>query len=111
MEANRKPRGFIKGNKLIMTFYRAAKPSSTVQFNSNKVKPTPSTSMRIRVDQDFSIPAPKQKVSLTPPDSVRDSNRGQINSLYGGGGDENVDMKATSYISYVQERFRLEQAS
>ncbi|MCD9645767.1 hypothetical protein HAX54_034952 [Datura stramonium] len=30
---------------------------------------------------------------------------------YGGGGDKNVDAKATSYISQVKERLRLEEMS
>ncbi|KAJ4974905.1 hypothetical protein NE237_008079 [Protea cynaroides] len=110
MEANRKRRGFF-GSKLIMSFFRAAKPSSTVQFSSSKqFKPTPlSASVGFRVDQDISIPPLKQKVSVEKSDTIRDSINGHINML--SGGDENVDMKAADYISHVQERFRNEQAS
>ncbi|XP_043703832.1 uncharacterized protein LOC122653932 [Telopea speciosissima] len=114
MEKSRKQRGFMRGGKLVMSLFKAAKPAiSIVQFSSKVVKPTPSSaSLGFRVDQDLSIPpAPKQKVSFSKRNiaTVRESFNGRINSLNGGEGDENVDSKAATYISCVQERFKNEQ--
>ncbi|XP_042478925.1 uncharacterized protein LOC122059918 [Macadamia integrifolia] len=109
MEANRKRKAFMKA-KMVVAIYRAAKPSSnTVQYSS-KVKPTPSSSFVVDED-NFSIPAPKPKLSDANSESFHDhSINGYMNNLYGAGGDENVDMRAASYISCVQERFRHEHA-
>lgn len=107
MEANRKRRGFLKGK--LMSFHRAAaKPSSTVQYTS-KVKPSqssPSTaSVEFLLHQDYVFAQPpKQQVSfIVPADSSQHENL-----IYGLAADENIDMKAASFISSVQERFRLE---
>ncbi|KAK7855001.1 uncharacterized protein LOC112033429 [Quercus suber] len=110
MEANRgKRRGFVKGK--LMPFYRAAKPSSTVQYTT-KVKPSqssPSTaSVEFLVHQDYYVFAqPKQKVAFIVQDNSRDL-ISPYDNLYGMPGDESVDTKAASYISSVQERFKLE---
>ncbi|KAK9272944.1 hypothetical protein L1049_003323 [Liquidambar formosana] len=108
MEQNRKRRGW----KLVTSIYRPAKPSSTVQYSSNRVKPSqssPSTaSVGYLVDQDFVTSQPKPKVSFIVPDNGRNS-YGQIDNSFGASaGDENVDLKAASYIATVQERFKLE---
>ncbi|OVA09571.1 hypothetical protein BVC80_9101g96 [Macleaya cordata] len=104
MEANRKRRGFIKG-RLVMSLYRTSKPASTVQF-STKVKPTTSSSATssgyLVADKEFVVPQSSKKVSFLKSDVIRDS-YGVVDA-----GDENVDMKAATYISYVQERFKLE---
>lgn len=99
MDSNRKRKGLLKG-KLVVPFYKAGKPaSSTVQFSS-KVKPSqsfPSTT------STYVLAQPKPKVSFVLPDTGRD-----LESLYGVAVDESVDIKAASYISSVQERFKLE---
>lgn len=96
MEANRKLRGYVKGK--LMSFYRTAKPSSTVQYTTASIK--------FQVQQDNCVFAqPKQKVSFI----VQDNNRDLMTSydnIYGVPGDESVDMKAASYISSAQERFK-----
>ncbi|KAK6922435.1 hypothetical protein RJ641_012942 [Dillenia turbinata] len=95
METYRKRKGFMK-NKLVMSFYKVAKPHQPVQYR-NKVNPTPSSpaATSFLIDQTLATPPPKQKVSF-------DAVFGSV-----GDGDENVDMKAASYISYVKERFKL----
>ncbi|RZC59766.1 hypothetical protein C5167_021946 [Papaver somniferum] len=99
MDSNRKRRGFIKG-RIILSLYRTSpKPTtaSTFQFSS-KVKPT-----NISSEKEFVVPqasSNKKVAFLTTDNIVRDS--------YVGAGDNNVDMKASNYISYVQERFKLE---
>ncbi|KAF3947946.1 hypothetical protein CMV_025991 [Castanea mollissima] len=96
MEANRKVRGYVKGK--LMSLYRTAKPSSTVQYTTS--------SIRYLVQQDNCVFAqPKQKVSFI----VQDNNRDLItsyDSIYAVPGDEKIDMKAASYISSAQERFK-----
>ncbi|KAG6659744.1 hypothetical protein I3843_03G053700 [Carya illinoinensis] len=111
MEANRKRRGFIKGK--LMSFQRAAKPSSIVQYTSKLAKPSqssPSTaSVGFLVQQDYVVSQPNQKVSfIVPADDSRDLISSQYDSLYGIAADETVDTKAATYISSVQERFKLE---
>ena len=114
MESNRKRRGFMKGK--LMPFYRAAKPNSstttttTVQYTS-KVKPSQSSpaaaSVGFLVHQDYVIAQAKPKVSFILPAESRDSVV-QLENLYGVAVDESVDSKAATYISTVQERFKLE---
>ncbi|MCL7028562.1 hypothetical protein MKW94_013981 [Papaver nudicaule] len=94
---NRKRRGFIKG-RIILSLYRTSAPkptASTFQF-STQVKPS--------YENEFVVPqasSNKKVLSFLKTDNiVRDS--------YVGAGDNNVDMKASNYISYVQERFKLE---
>ncbi|KAK6928556.1 hypothetical protein RJ641_007147 [Dillenia turbinata] len=112
--ANRKRRGFVKG-KLMMPFYRSAKPSAAVPYTSStKVKPSQSSpttaSVGYIVDQDFVIPRPKQKVSFILPENYGCESDYHNDNPYGVVGDESVDMKAASYISCVQERFKLERS-
>ncbi|GMN57491.1 hypothetical protein TIFTF001_026595 [Ficus carica] len=110
----------------LMPFYRAAKPSSTSsstshgQYTSSKVmmKPiisqstTPSVPASVAgflVPQDYVISAqPKPKVSFILPDNSGSDSLVQFDNLYGVAVDESVDSKAASYISSVQERFKLE---
>ncbi|KAI3976019.1 hypothetical protein MKX01_016702 [Papaver californicum] len=98
MDSNHKRRGSIKG-RIILSLYRTSpKPTaSTFQF-SIKVKPTNTSS-----EKEFVVPqaSTNKKVAFLKTDKiVRDS--------YVGAGDNHVDMKASNYISYVQERFKLE---
>ncbi|PQP94478.1 uncharacterized protein Pyn_35386 [Prunus yedoensis var. nudiflora] len=120
MESNRKRRGFMKGK--LMPFYRAAKPSTTsMQYSSmgmasSKVKPSqasPNTAAYSVDFMDYVIAAqPNQKVSFIVPAADHSSQLKQQfdHKHYGAAaaGDESVDMKAATYISSVQERFKLE---
>lgn len=111
MESNRKRKGFTKGK--LMLFYRSSpKPSSNVQYSS-KVKPSQTSptiaSVAYVVHQDFTIAQQKQKVSFTVPASDnRHDKLSQFDKFFGVVGDVRIDNKATSYISSVQERFKLE---
>ncbi|KAL7108718.1 hypothetical protein ACP275_06G130000 [Erythranthe tilingii] len=94
-------RGLMK-SKLVMSFYRAAKPtpSTTVQC-ATAVKP---------------IRAASQLVSFRHHDDdggrlVKSEDDGYIHGLNGGGGDEHVDNRATSYIFHVKERLKLEESN
>lgn len=121
MESNRKRRGFMKGK--LMPLYRAAKPNNTssssttttttVQYTS-KVKPSQSSpsaaSVGYLAHQDYAIAHPKPKVSFILPAENRDS-LVQLENLYGVAVDESVDSKAATYISTVQERFKLERVN
>ncbi|KAJ6965464.1 hypothetical protein NC652_003368 [Populus alba x Populus x berolinensis] len=113
MESNRKRKGFTKGK--LMLFYRSSpKPSSNVQYSS-KVKPSqtsPTTASVGYVNRDYMIAPQKQVVSFIVPaaDSHRDK-LSQFDTFFGVVGDVSVDTKATSYISSVQERFKLERVN
>ncbi|EXC33380.1 hypothetical protein L484_010790 [Morus notabilis] len=100
----------------LIPFYRAAKPSSTsgtshVQYTSSKAMkpisqssaPSVPASVGFVVHQDYVKP----KVSFVLPDNTRDLPV-QFDNLYGISVDEGVDTKAATYISSVQERFKLE---
>lgn len=109
MESNRKRRGFMKG-KMMNPLYRAAKPSSAVQYSS-KIKPSqscPSTaSVGFLVNQDYAFTPPKQqKVSFILPDNI-----GQFDNPFGVAADDSIDLKAARYISDVRERFKLERVN
>ncbi|XWS43994.1 hypothetical protein CRYUN_Cryun15aG0007000 [Craigia yunnanensis] len=108
MESNRKCRGFIKGK--LTPFYRAAKPAPAMQYTT-KVKPNQSSSTKasvsFRVHQDYMISQPKQVSFIVPADKKRE-NLSQIDNFFGVTGDDSVDLKASTYISSVQERFKLE---
>ncbi|KAB2084757.1 hypothetical protein ERO13_A05G337200v2 [Gossypium hirsutum] len=108
MESNSKRRGFFKGK--LTPFYRAVKGVPTRQYSS-KVKPnqgsSTSASISFRVHQDYMISQPKQISYIVPGDKNRE-NLSQIDNFFGVTGDESVDIKAATYISSVQERFKLE---
>ncbi|XWS40573.1 hypothetical protein CRYUN_Cryun17cG0007400 [Craigia yunnanensis] len=108
MESSRKRRGFIKGK--LTPFYRAAKPPPAMQYTT-KVKPNQASSttasVSFRVHQDYMISQPKQVSVILPADKNRE-NLSQIDNFFGVTGDESVDSKAATYISSVQERFKLE---
>ncbi|KAJ8648916.1 hypothetical protein MRB53_001939 [Persea americana] len=117
MESNRKRRGFMKG-KLMMSSYRASKTPSSVQFSS-KIKQSPpasTASVGFHVDEKkFAISSSpvKQMPSVIAVDGDAYGDFvGHVEGTNGAGasvaGDESVDLRAATYISYVQERFRLE---
>lgn len=93
MEVAGDKRGLTK-SKLIMSFYRAGKPPSAAPT----VKQRPASlvrTMSFRNDEG----------------SFGNSDDGYVHGPNGGGGDELVDNKATSYISHVKERLRLEESN
>ncbi|KAK9276558.1 hypothetical protein L1049_006092 [Liquidambar formosana] len=97
MESNGKRKGFIKSNKLSMSFYQAAKPSSaTVQYGGSKVQPSP-----IYVNGSSAFVNAK-------PDGFRDNNIGYVHGHMNYSGDDNVDTRIAKYISAVQARFKHE---
>ncbi|KAK3036423.1 hypothetical protein RJ639_030022 [Escallonia herrerae] len=131
--------------KLVMSFYRATKPTSTqlpYTTTGKVVKPSQSGANSggfIANPHAHLVPQPKQKEGLSTTSSVgfiinqdqvtpqapkqarvtfalphdshnyvgRDS-YGKFDNPYGIAGDESVDLKAATYISCVQERFKLE---
>ena len=113
MEVNRKREGVLK-RKFVMSLYRAAKPasSSTMKYGS-KVKQSPSASSPASVDfivnRDYMTPQPKQTISFAPQPEKTHETYSTFENFYNSiAADESVDLKAASYISCVQERFRLE---
>ncbi|KAK9120122.1 hypothetical protein Scep_018215 [Stephania cephalantha] len=125
----------MKG-KLVMSLYKAAKPSSTNSFVQYRTKvkrnndpssitsaPKTSTTTTVgfNVDQDqYAVPnSSTRKLSMNSSSSlsdaalVHDMNYSRMyaydDMAFGGGvGEENIDSRAASYISCVQERFRLD---
>ncbi|PRQ54291.1 hypothetical protein RchiOBHm_Chr2g0175871 [Rosa chinensis] len=135
MESNRKRRGFMKGK--LTPFYRVSKPSSTstttttsttskqssMQYMmSSKVQPSQayplpsSVGFLVHNRKDYHVIAtqvqaqPKQKITFIVPPSPADRKQQQQQQQldHNLAGDEMVDMKAATYISSVQERFKLE---
>ncbi|XP_061988978.1 uncharacterized protein LOC133707425 [Rosa rugosa] len=129
MESNRKRRGFMKGK--LTPFYRVSKPSSTsttttskqssMQYMmSSKVQPSQayplpsSVGFLVHNHKDYNVIAtqaqaqPKQKITFIVPPSPADRKQQQQQLDHNLAGDEMVDMKAATYISSVQERFKLE---
>ncbi|KAI3825267.1 hypothetical protein L1987_06748 [Smallanthus sonchifolius] len=109
MDSNTKMRkGFIKG-KLAMSFYRASKPPTTTTVATKTFHIKPSTlppSSLIKNQQKVNPPPPKHKVSYVIPQTT--GTYGVFDNPYGVVVDEAVDAKAATYISCVQERFKLE---
>ncbi|KAL8050982.1 hypothetical protein ABFS82_06G115100 [Erythranthe guttata] len=89
----------LKKSKLVMSFYRAAKPTPSTTVQCAAVKPIRAASLvSFRHDDDGGGRFVK-------------SEDGYIHGRNGGGGDEHVDNRATSYISQVKERLRLEESN
>ncbi|KAF5205747.1 Gamma carbonic anhydrase-like 1 protein [Thalictrum thalictroides] len=91
MDSGRKRKGssFMKG-KLVMFYRTPEKPTTSVQYNTSKVKPSPppsTTTVGYLVDQEFLVPASNKKVSF-----VKSSDHGICTretkgyGIYGGGG-------------------------
>lgn len=101
MEANRKRnRGLLKGK--LSPLFRTTKPSTTtLEFTTTNVKPNHSSpspaSHVVVVHKDYAKPSPK--VSIVVTDCWSDNSPT----------DECVDMKASIYISMVQQRLKDEQ--
>ncbi|KAK9064720.1 hypothetical protein SSX86_016102 [Deinandra increscens subsp. villosa] len=122
MDSNTKMRkGFMKG-KLVMSFYRSSKPSTNIQpytastAATKTVKTNHSTTSHIKpassliMNQEKVNPPPaKHKVSYVFPQTT--GTYGMFDNPYGVVVDEAVDAKAATYISCVQERFKLEHVS
>ena len=84
-----KQKGFMK-SKLVMSFCKAAKPSTTVQVGTSKLKPSPPASSTVTLG------------------SFGGSD-GYVHGPGGGAGDKAVDTKASRYILQVKERLILEE--
>ncbi|KAL4568187.1 hypothetical protein LXL04_023794 [Taraxacum kok-saghyz] len=110
MDSSTKMRkGFMKG-KLVMSFYRAARPPTTTMVKTGhnmttgqKMAPPPSS---LIMNQEKVNPQPQKRVSYVIPQTT--GTYGIFDNPYGVVVDEAVDAKATTYISCVQERFKLE---
>ncbi|KAE8697088.1 hypothetical protein F3Y22_tig00110633pilonHSYRG00026 [Hibiscus syriacus] len=107
MESNRKRRGFLKAK--LTPLYRAAKSGSATSVMPNQAS-TMTASFSLRVHQDYKVSQTKQVSFFIPADKKRE-NLSQIDTFFGVAGDEAVDFKAATYISSVQERFKLERNS
>ncbi|KAL4378643.1 hypothetical protein GQ457_02G021160 [Hibiscus cannabinus] len=109
MESNRKRRGFIKGK--LTLFYQAVKAAPAAMQYTSKVKPnqgsSATASVSLRVHQDYMMSQPNHVSFVVPADKNRE-NLSQIDNFFGVAGDGSVDIKAATYISSVQERFKLE---
>lgn len=86
-----KLKGMMK-SKLVMSFYKAPKPSASPS-QAGSVQTSLST----------------QKVSTFTKQNSFGRSDGYVHGPDGGGGDRGVDNKASSYISYVKERRILEE--
>uniref|UniRef100_A0A803KWL8 Uncharacterized protein n=1 Tax=Chenopodium quinoa TaxID=63459 RepID=A0A803KWL8_CHEQI len=109
MDSQQNRKGFIKGK--LFSFTRASKSSQNVHYSNNRMRPNLSSasvpSITYLVDhQDFNS-QPRQKVSLFVPEYTYKSVN-EFESYFSTVDDENVNMKAASYISSVRERFKLE---
>ncbi|TYI63847.1 hypothetical protein E1A91_D09G045100v1 [Gossypium mustelinum] len=110
MESNRKHRGFIKSK--LTPFYRAAKPALSAMPYTTKVKPNQASSTTASLSfHDYKISQPKQVSFFVPAADKKRENLSQIDTFFGFAGDEAVDIKTSTYISSVQERFKLERNS
>ncbi|KAE8720149.1 hypothetical protein F3Y22_tig00109916pilonHSYRG00140 [Hibiscus syriacus] len=107
MESN--PKGRIKGK--LTPLYTAVKPAASAIQYIIKVKPSQGSSTTASVDfqvrRDYMISQPKRISFVVPTDKNRENLR-HIDNFFGVVGDESVDLKAATYISSVQERFKLE---
>ncbi|KAK9064713.1 hypothetical protein SSX86_016095 [Deinandra increscens subsp. villosa] len=127
MDSNTKMRkGFMKG-KLVMSFYRSSKPSTNIQPYTSSTAPTaatktvktnhnmttshikPASSLIMNQEIKVNPPPAKHKVSYVFPQTT--GTYGVFDNPYGVVVDEAVDAKAATYISCVQERFKLEHVS
>lgn len=110
MEKDHKRRSIIK------SIYQAAKPLVPLHRGSSKVKPSPQPShycsskgTGFQTEQYLATPSssmPKALFSAKP--AGLHGYNGDFHGSSDYHGDENVDKKAASYISYVRERFKHE---
>ncbi|EXB36889.1 hypothetical protein L484_016494 [Morus notabilis] len=125
MEKTQKRRS--SGGFMRSLFKAAGKHNSIARFGSNKIKPSPSEEKgasfgaQLMEHKTATTTFVKPKNNYGLPDYYyyydasnyggnchRDTNNN--NCCCNIGGDENVDVKAASYISYVRERFKLEKS-
>lgn len=109
----------MKG-KLVMSFYRVSKTPSSVQFSSKieQSPPASTASVGFHVDEKkFAIsssPMKQKPLVIAMDGDAYGDFVGHVEGTNGAGarvsGDESVDLRAATYISYVQERFRLERS-
>jgi len=108
MEKGHKRKSFIK------SIYQAAKPLVPSHRGSSKVKPSPQPShycsskgTSFHTEQHLATPSSSMPKALfsAKPTGLHGYN-GDFHGPSDHRGDENVDMKAASYISYVRERFK-----
>ncbi|KMT09669.1 hypothetical protein BVRB_6g131190 [Beta vulgaris subsp. vulgaris] len=108
MESQHKRRGFLRGK--LLSFSRTSKSSASAQYTS-RIRPNLSSasvpSITYVVEHQDLKPQPRQKVSYLVPEYDYNSVN-QFESYFSTVADENVNMKAVSYISTVKERFKLE---
>ncbi|CAI9763128.1 unnamed protein product [Fraxinus pennsylvanica] len=131
MESNRKRRGFIKAKIFHQTKKKTPPPeqvypqqmhrikqkdqplATSVGFIVNQEQVFPQQIHQTKqaagliVNQEQVFPQQVQKVPIVVQEKGQDS-YGKLDNFYSMAGDECIDAKAASYISSVQERFRLE---
>ncbi|GLT27225.1 hypothetical protein SLA2020_022400 [Shorea laevis] len=112
MESNsdNKRRGWSIKAKL-MPFYRTQPKSATpaVPYSSKVVMPNQTTTaFLVQPDHYMQISLAKQKAVSNFIVPTTDANLDKFDKFFGGTGDESVDTRASTYISSVQERFKLE---
>uniref|UniRef100_A0A6M2EMU1 Uncharacterized protein n=1 Tax=Populus davidiana TaxID=266767 RepID=A0A6M2EMU1_9ROSI len=95
---------FVRGNKMVKSLFRVTKPASKQVQSSSRVSPSPCTSNGSEAD------SPTRQSYYANPPSIHKVSTTKLRGVPDIGGDENVDMKAATYISYVRERFMLERA-
>lgn len=89
----------LKG-KLALPFYRAPKPSVPAA--------PPATPHGFTVEDKFVLPSSKLKASNTKKEGGGGDLGGYVDGANNGDSISEVDVRAASYISYVQEQFKLE---
>ncbi|KAF3431023.1 hypothetical protein FNV43_RR25753 [Rhamnella rubrinervis] len=100
-DSHKRRSGFMK------SLYKAAKP--------RKVKPNPTATNGyggVKMQQNHSIPQQLQCLlsAAYEPSSVAEVHGHGDHHIHDYN-DENVDMKAATYVSYVRERFKLERSN
>ncbi|KAF5187088.1 hypothetical protein FRX31_023326 [Thalictrum thalictroides] len=100
MEPCVKLSGLIKG----ISFNKSSKSSSSMKAKPSTSSSNASAATSFHFEKEFAIPPPMHKVSLVKSGGGCDLT-GLVDDRHG---DETVDVRAASYISYVRERFKLE---
>uniref|UniRef100_A0A9I9DR45 Uncharacterized protein n=1 Tax=Cucumis melo TaxID=3656 RepID=A0A9I9DR45_CUCME len=109
MEKNQKRKGFIR------RLYRAARSAGKAKVKQTN-PPTPSTSPNSGGGSDSFANSSETESASNPNRSVAAATvQKQASSAHGayggyGGGDENVDVKAATYILLVKERLKMERS-
>ncbi|CAI9093182.1 OLC1v1028618C1 [Oldenlandia corymbosa var. corymbosa] len=104
---NKKQQGGFMKSKLVMSFYKVAKPASSSggQYGATyKVEYQKEPSCAVVHKVEYKNPQGRGGGG-----GALSSRDGYVHGPRGLGGDEHVDTKATSYIFQVKERRRLEE--